>query len=217
MSYDEDDYLMLSGIQHFSFCRRQWALIHLEQVWTDDARTAAGTVFHENVDERSKEKRGDVITMRAVRVSSPSLGLSGRCDVVELHRAPDGVSIDGRDGKFEVVPVEYKVGHRKLGDWDRIQLCAEAIALEESLHTAVCRGYLFYGSERRREIVEIDDALRLKTIGLAEEMHRTAKSGRIPKAEPSPACKRCSISGSCMPEVGSSRNVESYIRKMEEA
>ena len=216
MAYDEDDYLMLSGIQHFSFCRRQWALIHMEQVWADDARTAAGAVFHDKVDERSKEKRGDVIIMRAVRVSSPSLGLSGRCDVIELHRSPEGVRIDGIDGRFEVVPVEYKVGHRKIGDWDRIQLCAEAIALEESLHTSVRTGCLFYGLERRRETVEIGDDLRQRTRSLAEEMHAVARSGRIPVAEQSPACKRCSLAESCMPDVGSSRDVDAYIRKMGE-
>lgn len=207
---------MLSGIQHFSFCKRQWALIHMEQVWTDDARTVAGTLFHEKVDERSKEKRGDVITMRAVRVSSPSLGLSGRCDVVELHRSPEGVSIDGIDGRFEIVPVEYKVGHRKVGDWDRIQLCAESIALEESLHTFVRTGYLFYGMERRRETVEISDDLRQKTYSLAEEMHMVTRSGHIPVAEPSPACKKCSLAEACMPDIGSSRDVDAYIRKMED-
>ncbi len=216
MSYNEDDYLMMSGIQHFCFCKRQWALIHMEQIWTDDSRTASGNVFHERVDEQSKEKRGDVITLRAVSVSSPSLGLSGRCDVVELHRIHDGVSVAGFDGLFSVMPVEYKVGHRKNGDWDRVQLCAEAISLEESFHTAVSEGALFYGLERRRETVIIDDGLRKKTAELATEMHSMFESGTIPPAEITPSCKRCSLSEVCMPKVDAAMDVDDYIKRMAE-
>lgn len=216
MPYSEDEYLMLSGIQHFCFCKRQWALIHMEQLWEDDSRTASGNVFHERVDEQSKEKRGDVITLRAVRVSSPSLGLSGRCDVVELHRIPDGVSVTGFDGLFSLVPVEYKVGRRKNGDWDRVQLCAEAISLEESFHTIVSEGALFYGLERRREIVTIDDTLRNKTAELAAEMHSMFESGIIPPAEITPSCKRCSLSEICMPKVDTATDVNDYIKRMAE-
>lgn len=214
--YDEDDYLMLSGIQHFCFCRRQWALIHLEQVWEDDDRTASGTIFHERVDEVSKESRGDLVVRRAVRVSSPTLGVSGRCDVVEFIRDPGGHSVDGMEGRFRVRPVEYKVGHRKSDDCDRMQLCAEAIALEESLHTTVEEGALFYGKERRREIVPIDNDLRTRTYGIAEEMHGMFSEHLLPEAVKTSHCRRCSLSNLCLPGIGRSSRVDRYMTRMAE-
>lgn len=214
--YDEDDYLMLSGIQHFCFCRRQWALIHLEQVWEDDDRTASGNIFHEKVDEVSKESRGDLVVRRAVRVSSPSLGVSGRCDVVEFVEDPEGYPVDGMGGLYKVRPVEYKVGHRKSDDCDRMQLCAEAIALEESLHTTVDEGALFYGKERRREIVPIDESLRSRTSLIVEEMHGMFAAHELPEPVEMPHCKRCSLSNMCLPSVGRHSNVGRYMSRMAE-
>ena len=216
MTYDEDEYLMISGIQHFCFCKRQWALIHMEQEWADDGRTVSGDLFHERVDTLSRETRKGVVTLRSVRVSSSSLGLSGRCDVVEIHEDPDGFHIAGRDGRYSVVPVEYKVGHRKERDWDRVQLCAESMALEESLDTTVRTGCLFYGSERRREVVSIDDELREETTRLAEEMHRISKGTTIPPAVRGQGCKKCSLYDLCMPEIDGSSDVDDYYRRMAE-
>lgn len=212
--YDEDDYLMLSGIQHFCFCKRQWALIHLEQVWEDDDRTASGNIFHEKVDSVSKESRGDLVVRRAVRVSSPSLGVSGRCDVVEFIEDSEGYHVDGMDGLFKVRPVEYKVGHRKSDDCDRMQLCAEAIALEESLHTIVEEGSLYYGKERRREIVSIDDELRSKTYQITEEMHAMFTAHQLPEPIEMPYCRKCSLSNLCLPTIGRRSDVDQYLSRM---
>lgn len=214
--YDEDDYLMLSGIQHFCFCRMQWALIHLEQVWEDDDRTVSGSIFHEKVDEVSKETRRDLVVRRAVRVSSPSLGISGRCDVVEFIEDPNGHRVDGMVGLFKVRPVEYKVGRRKSDDCNRMQLCAEAIALEESLHTTVEEGALFYGKERRREIVPIDESLRSRTSLIAEEMHEMFVTHELPEPVEMPHCKRCSLSNLCLPGVGRRSKVGRYLSRMAE-
>lgn len=215
MAYVEDDYLALSGIQHFAFCRRQWALIHMEASWEDDSRTASGKVFHENVDSGHGTRRGTVFTARGIAVSSSELGLSGRCDAVEFEEDLSGVTVDGMDGLYRVTPVEYKVGRRKVGDWDRLQLCAEAMALEESLHTRVSSGALFYGTERRREAVDIDGPLRERVRTLAAEMHRVFDSRAVPAPEPIPACRSCSLLNLCMPYAGSGRSVSDYMRRME--
>lgn len=134
--------------------------------------------------------------------------------MVELHEDPEGFHVDGMEGRYSVIPVEYKVGHRKEGDWDRVQLCAESIALEESLHTVVRTGCLFYGSERRREVVSMDRQLRDRTIQLVEEMHRVSEGTLIPSAEKSSMCKKCSLYDICMPEVDGGSTVNDYMRRM---
>lgn len=209
--YREDDYLPLSGIQHFCYCRRQWALIHLEQVWRDDGRTASGSRFHRNVDDPGIERAGDVIVLRSVPVSSPSLGLSGVCDVVELHEDGDGSPLPGRPGLYRIVPVEYKVGHRKAGQWDAVQVCAQAIALEESTGVSVDEGHIFYGAERRRQRVKIDRELRETVNGLAEEMHRAFESHATFEPEWSWKCRGCSLADPCMPGVTRSSDVRRYL------
>lgn len=216
MSYDEEDYLMMSGIQHFCFCERQWALIHIDQVWEDDSRTVSGNLFHERPDGGSYERRGDTLTLRAVRTSSSELGLSGICDVVELKDDPNGVAIRGMEGLYTIMPVEYKVGGRKADDCDRVQLCAEAMALEESLGATIGSGCLFYGKERRREVVIMGEELRRKTRMLSEQMHRMHDSGYIPTVDYSPKCKRCSLFDLCSPSIGRGRmSVADYLSKME--
>ena len=157
MEYQEDDYLLLSGIQHFAFCRRQWALIHIEQQWEENIRTFEGRVLHENAhNSELREKRGDVLTIRAMKVVSRSMGISGECDVVEFHRSENGVPLQGQKGLFCVIPVEYKRGVPKKHDADELQLTAQAMCLEEMLFTRIERGFLYYGETRRR--VEIGRA-----------------------------------------------------------
>ena len=129
-----DDYLQMSGIQHFCFCRRQWALAYMEQQWAENLRTAAGRLLHERChDDSLREKRGDLITVRDLRVVSHRLRLAGNCDVVEFRAAPDGVALQGYDGLWQPLPVEYKRGAPKASDADRLQVCAQAMALEEML------------------------------------------------------------------------------------
>ena len=185
MSYREEDYLQLSGIQHFAFCPRQWALIHLENLWQENLQTAQGQLLHQRChDAGQDESRGDLLILRDLRISSPSLGLSGACDVVEFHRDPKGVSLQGRDGLWMPYPVEYKRGKPKPHQADELQLCAQAICLEEMLCCSIPEGALFYGEPRRRQTVTLDESLRQTVKEMAEQMHQYAQRGYTPKVKP---------------------------------
>ena len=143
--YPEEDWLALSGLQHFSFCRRQWALIHIEQQWQENYLTTAGHLEHERAhDYEQSESRGDTLIMRDLRVFSRHLGITGACDVVEFHQSDDGVPLRGRNGLWSAYPIEYKHGQSKTVDADRLQLCAEAMCLEEMLSCEIVEGALFY-------------------------------------------------------------------------
>ncbi len=204
---DEEDYLMLSGVQHFAFCKRQWALIHIEEIWEDNDLTASGKTIHSNVDDGiAREKRGNITILRSLRISTARLGLSGMCDVVEI--IDDGIE----PGGFRIFPVEYKHGFPKKGDCDRIQLCAQAMALEEMFNKEVLEGAIYYHMVRRREIVQIDEALRLKTQAAAEEMHAMFRSQTTPPPVYGQQCLSCSLHDICMPSVLSRRpSVETYM------
>ena len=143
--YAEDEYLALSGIQHYAFCPRQWALIHLEQQWSENVLTMQGNLMHERAhDEFSREKRGSMLIVRGLGIHSRNLGLSGKCDVVEFHRSSEGVPLAGEEGLWLPTPVEYKHGKAKRHDADRLQLCAQAMCLEEMLGADVPIGFLYY-------------------------------------------------------------------------
>lgn len=162
--YEEDDWLQLSGIQHFEFCRRQWALAYIELQWQENLRTVEGRLMHEKAhDPSAAEKRGDIIISRAMPVHSREMGVSGECDIVEFHRSSEGISITGREGRFDVVPVEYKRGEPKKDDVDILQLTAQALCLEEMLCCRIPVGYLYYGETRRRKKIEFDKDIRHKT------------------------------------------------------
>ncbi|MCM1189048.1 MAG: CRISPR-associated protein Cas4 [bacterium] len=215
MEYREEDFLLLSGIQHFAFCRRQWALIHIEQQWAENVRTFEGKVMHENAhDPFLKEKRGDVITVRAMKIFSAGMGVSGECDVVEFHSAPQGICLQGYEGRYRAVPVEYKRGAPKSHDADELQLTAQAMCLEEMLQTEVERGYLYYGETRRRKEVCFSAEIRDKVRRYFEEMHGYYQRRYTPRVKPGPACKQCSLQNICMPELGEIQTVQKYIDKM---
>ena len=151
MNYNQEEYLQLSGLQHFAFCRRQWALIHIEQQWQDNLRTVEGDLMHRRAhDEAIREKRGTILILRGLSVSSPTLGISGKCDVVEFHQDPAGISLHQEEGLWLPYPVEYKRGSPKEHQADELQLCAQAICLEEMLCCKIPEGALFYGETRRR-------------------------------------------------------------------
>lgn len=212
MEYCEDDFLLLSGIQHFAFCRRQWALIHIEQQWEENVRTFEGRTMHENAHNPfSKEKRGDVLTVRAMKVFSRELGVSGECDVVEFRADPRGIPVSGREGLYRVVPVEYKRGAPKEHDADELQLTAQAICLEEMLQTQIESGYLYYGETKHREEVAFTEELREKVRRSFEEMHRYYERNYTPKVKTSSRCRQCSLQNICMPELCGSNSVQSYI------
>jgi CRISPR-associated exonuclease Cas4 len=214
-TYDEEDFLQLSGIQHFSFCRRQWALIHIEQLWHENVRTIEGKIMHERAHDGDKsEKRGPLLIVRGMRVSSRVLGVSGICDVVEFHRSDDGVTLLGHEGKWLPFPVEYKRGKPKIVDADRLQLCCQAICLEEMLVCEIPEGDLFYGEPRRREHVIFTSVLRESVVSHLLEMHEYRKRGHTPKVRTGAYCKECSLNELCIPRLCKSRSAKQYMAKL---
>ena len=174
----EEDYLQISGLQHYRFCPRQWALIHLEQQWAENLRTTEGVLLHERAHQEGlRESRGDLLTVRGLRVFSPTLGLSGACDVVEFRRG-SGVPLAGREGLWQAYPVEYKRGSPKADSCDALQLCAQAMCLEEMLCCDIPEGALFYGEPRRREPVVFTEELRQEVRQCAAEMRDLYRRGR---------------------------------------
>ena len=212
--YGEEDFLMLSGIQHFAFCRKQWAMIHIEQQWAENYRTTAGELMHKKAhDAASFEKRGDLLIIRGMRISSRNLGLSGQCDVVEFHQDENGVSLFGYDGKWKPIPVEYKRGTPKENNADELQLCAQAMCLEEMLQVYVQDGYLYYGENRRRSHVDFTDSLREEVRNAAKEMHELFQRGYTPNVKPTKKCKACSLENLCLPKLQKTVKVREYIEK----
>lgn len=210
---DDSDYLPISGIQHFSFCRRQWALIHIERQWAENLLTAEGRLLHEHChDESFNEKRRDLLITRGMRVVSHRLRLQGVCDVVEFHAVPDGVPINGHKGLWRPMPVEYKRGSSKEIDADRLQLCAQAMALEEMLVCDVPSGAIYYGRTHRRESVEFTPELRQMAQDMADEMNLYFARGYTPKVRTGKRCDSCSLNEACLPAINKRMDVEGYIR-----
>lgn len=200
--YRAGQLLPLSGIQHFIFCRRQWALIHVERQWKENALTAAGRIMHRRADDPFlTEKRGDVLIARSVPVVSYQLGLTGICDVVEFQENPHGVNLPNREGRYLPFPVEYKHGKKKQDQSDEAQLCTQAICLEDMLLVTIPRAYLFYGKARRRVPVELTEELRSFVRKMSDEMHAYFERGYTPRVKPSKACRSCSLADLCLPQV----------------
>lgn len=212
--YFEEEFLKLSGIQHFSFCRRQWALIHIEGQWEENFRTADGRILHDNAHNAEfHEKRGEVITVRGMRIMSRELGISGECDVVEFIRdETNGVFVPKLGGKFRAAPVEYKRGKPKIDDCDRVQLCAQVLCLEEMLCCDIGEGYIFYGEPRRRERIIIDDELRNSTKKMLSEMRGYFDRGYTPKARRTKSCNACSLKNICLPSLEKTRSAAEYLK-----
>lgn len=219
MAYKEEDWLQLSGLQHFSFCRRQWALIHIEQQWAENLRTTEGRILHEKAHDASqREKRGDHIITRDMSIHSAELGISGSCDIVEFRRSTGGIAIAGQEGLWQPYPVEYKRGSPKATDADRLQLCAQAMCLEEMLCCDIPEGALFYGETRRREIVPFSEPLREQVRTLLAEMHDLFRRSHTPKVRPGKGCNACSLKELCLPKLTRRRSVSDYLRtSMEES
>lgn len=209
--YSDDDFLALSGVQHFAFCRRQWALIHIEQLWADNGLTALGNVVHERAhNEELRERRGDTLIVRGLYVRSSTLGVSGKCDVVEFRKDATGHPLNGEDGLWRPVPVEYKHGRSKAGDEDRLQLCCQAMCLEEMFATDIASGCLYYASTRSREWVELTDELRSAVKAALDEMHRLYSRKYVPKVKATKSCKACSLAELCLPKIAA-RSVADYL------
>lgn len=215
MEYSQDDYLMISGIQHFKFCRRQWALIHVEQQWAENEHTVIGELMHKKAhDPYLTEKRKDILVVRALPVSSRSMGVSGECDIVEFHKCEDGVKLYGHRGTYSLYPIEYKKGKPKESNEDELQLMAQAMCLEEMFSTKITEGAIFYGETRRRQPIVFTDELRDEVKKIFGEMHDYYERNYTPKVKTSKGCVSCSLKDICMPKIDKSGSVESYINKM---
>lgn len=209
---DEEDYLMLSGIQHFQFCKRQWALIHIEQQWEENVRTVEGQYLHRKADQPFvREKRGDKLIVRAMPVKSDDLGISGICDVVEFIRDDRGVEISGAEGKYLAYPVEYKRGKPKMDDADLLQLTAQALCLEEMLLCEINTGYMFYNEIKHRIEVSLTTEIKSKVRLVVSEMQDYYRRKHTPKVKTGSFCKSCSLHSICVPELMNKRSVKSYI------
>lgn len=218
MAYNEEEYLQLSGIQHFRFCRRQWALIHIENLWAENFRTVDGELMHERAhDSGARERRSSLIITRNLPISSPSLGVSGACDVVEFRSSPVGVPLPGEDGLFQPYPVEYKRGSPREDLANELQLCGQAMCLEDMLCCDIPRGALYFGETRRRVEVEFTPELRQEVRESLAQMHELYRRGHTPKVKPSKVCNACSLKELCLPKLMRCGSVKSYLQKhMEE-
>ena len=204
--FSEDELLPLSALQRLLFCERQCALTHIEQLWEENRLTAEGRVLHKKVHETGDESRGDVRIARGIRLRSLRLGLVGQADVVEFHRCGD---------TWVPFPVEYKRGKPKAGNSDLVQVCAQALCLEEMLITPVPAGALFYGTTRRRTVVVFDQSLRDLTTASTDRLHQLIDRGITPPAIYTKKCDRCSLFSLCLPKsAGQNKSALAYLRRM---
>ncbi len=202
-TYEVDEFIFLSALNHYLYCPRRCALIHIEQIWNENLFTSEGMIMHEKVDTAKKESRGKVRIEYNMPLRSVKLGLVGKADVVEFHK----------DGDMWIpVPVEYKRGKPKQDYTDRVQLCAQALCLEEMMAVQIPKGALFYGQTKHRQEVEFDCTLRKKTEDAAKELHSLISSGNTPKPEYSRKCTNCSLVDICLPKI--SRKASNYLMKM---
>ena len=213
--FEDEELLQLSGIQRYAFCPRQWGLTHIESLWVESIHTVMGHHFHENAHGGQRERRGDAIISRGLPIVSRKLGLSGKCDVVEWRADPLGVPLFGREGKWRPTPIEYKRG--KPGQQtsaDGMQLCAQAMCLEEMFACGeIGVAQLYYGEIRRRVDVELTAELRAEVERAVGEMHRLFKRGHTPVVKPKKACKACSLYEECAPGLTRLPAASDYVRK----
>lgn len=215
--YSDDDMLMLSGIQHFRFCPRQWALIHIEQQWDDNRLTVEGEILHKHVDDAAyRQKCGDYITLRSVSIASHELGLYGFSDAIELHPTDDEencITHPKYPGRWLPYLIEYKHGRPKKNEVDEVQLAAQAMCLEEQYGIHVSLGAFFYYEIRHRVEVEITEHLREIVRHCAVEMHRVFQSGRLPTIQYGNYCDRCSLNNFCMPRTANQPAASTYLKR----
>lgn len=219
--FTEDDLLPISALSHLSFCERRWGLIYLENVWAENRFTAEGKQLHDRVHESNTEVRGDLRITRSLRLRSLRYGLTGIADVVEFHRLEKetsdeeakriGIQLQHATGYWRPFPVEYKRGKPKIDDCYHIQLCGQALCLEEMLGIEIAAGALFFGEPRRREDVFFDLLLRNETIALAKRLHELSSFDTTPSAAYEKKCHSCSIMPFCLPRVAGSKSAQKYL------
>ncbi len=201
--FTEDDFILISALQHYVYCPRQCALIHVEDVWRENLYTTRGNILHEKVDTDTYETRGTLKTIRGLRIHSFHFGIVGRCDVVEFRQSKTGE---------EILPVEFKSGEPKENISDKVQLCAQVFCLEEMLNTKITHGAFFYGKIRRRNVVEIDNELRSQTESIIASVREIVSKKIVPSAEYAPKCRNCSLQSICQPKAMNKRKLKQYIK-----
>lgn len=219
--YDEEDLLPLSALQHLIFCERQWGLIHLEGIWAENRLTTEGRHLHDRAHLPESESRGDVRIVRGLRLRSLRLGLSAKADIVEFHRIeekhgsrnPAGAQLQKTPGLWRPYPVEYKRGRPKADDSDKVQLCAQALCLEEMLSVSVNLGCLFYGKKHKRYEIAFDAGLRRRTEEAARRLHQLTANGVTPPGTYGNKCRRCSLLDQCMPKLAGHRSARGYVER----
>lgn len=217
MIYDDDNILSISGIQHFVFCRRQWALIHIEQLWAENLFTVSGEIMHKNAHDNSfSETRNGIVISRGMQVVSYEAGIYGVCDVVEFIPADDGAVIYGKEGKYSIIPVEYKHGEPKETDEDILQAAAQAICLENMFCTRINELDIFYGKTKHRLRVEFTNEIHNRLNEILDEMHSLYKRKYTPKVKQSKKCRACSLRDLCIPKLTKIKSVNKYIQDMSE-
>ena len=204
MLIPEDDFIPLSALQHYLYCPRQCALIHLDRVWQENVFTAEGRILHERAHGGETESRGDVKTVASLMLSSRKHGITGVADIVEFHRTEQG---------WQPYPVEYKRGRPKSSDADRVQLCAQAFCLEDMIGVGVNEGALYYGQTHRRQTVKFDEALRLITEQTIAAVHALFARTQLPKPVAGKRCKACSLIDECLPQSGKDESSH-YLRTL---
>lgn len=208
--YLEENFIQLSALQHFLFCPRQCALIHIEQLWSENLFTAEGRIMHEAAHEEQAQTRKGVRVERGIALCSLELGLSGKADVVEFHK--------DNFGKWIPFPIEYKHGKPKLNNCDKVQLCAQALCLEEMMRVTIPYGAIFYGKTRHRLDVTFDEQLRKETEDMARRLHDFIRAGITPKPQYSKKCQSCSLLDICVPRASGGKSaVRDYLKEMLEA
>ncbi len=203
--YNEDNFIMISALQHYIFCPRQCGLIHVDDAWQENVFTVRGNILHEKVDTDTYETRGDTKTVRGLRIHSYKFGITGRCDVVEFKETEKGKV---------VLPVEFKAGEPKDDNSDKVQLCAQVLCLEEMLNIEIPKAAFFYGKIRRRNIVEINEELRKQTKEVIIKVHVIVNSKKVPGAEYSTKCRNCSLINICQPKALNSKKLNNYITNL---
>lgn len=205
--YNEEDLVMISALQHLLFCPRQCAFIHIEQQWTENRLTAEGRILHERVHSTGSESRRKIRVEFDLPIRSLNLGLIGRADIVEFHLRENSI--------WQPLPVEYKRGRPKKDDSDRVQLCAQALCLEEMLDCDVLEGALYYGQKKRRQNIPIDKNLRQLTIDAADRLHALLSSNCTPTPHYSKKCESCSFISQCLPKIAGKKKVANYLNRIE--
>ncbi|MFA5291904.1 MAG: CRISPR-associated protein Cas4 [Phycisphaerae bacterium] len=210
----EDQLISISALQHWLFCHRQCGLIHLEQIWIENQLTAEGRVLHEKVHQANAEFAGDARIVRGLRLVSFQLGLVGQADVVEFHKSDKGIVLPGSDNLWQPFPVEYKRGKPKKNNSDCVQLCAQAMCLEEMLNTEITFGAFYYQRPRRRTEVEFTTQLHGLVEDISQSVHEMIDGGITPRGDYEQKCKNCSLAGVCMPKTtGVDKKIDYYLSK----